>query len=160
MLARHALPEVAVLDMGDFAGGLLKYLRAHPIARLTLAGGFAKMTKLAQGFMDLHSGRSQVDFDWLAARLAALGASPDQQDLARRANTANQVLGQSRELGLPLGQLVADQARAFALELLRGAAVEVETLVIDRKGQQVGLAGALPPYRAVKSTAENERRAR
>ncbi|MFZ2101869.1 MAG: cobalt-precorrin-5B (C(1))-methyltransferase, partial [Oricola sp.] len=27
----YGLPEIALLDMGDFAGGLLKYLRAHPL---------------------------------------------------------------------------------------------------------------------------------
>jgi cobalt-precorrin-5B (C1)-methyltransferase len=43
----YHLPEGAFLDMGDFAGGLLKYLRRHPLPRLTIAGGFAKMTKLA-----------------------------------------------------------------------------------------------------------------
>ena len=31
--------------MGDFAGGMLKYLRKHEVARVTIAGGFAKMTK-------------------------------------------------------------------------------------------------------------------
>ncbi|MGO1118257.1 cobalt-precorrin-5B (C(1))-methyltransferase [Rhodovibrionaceae bacterium A322] len=144
MLARHGFSDVAVLDMGDFAGGLLKYLRDHPVARLTLAGGFAKMTKLAQGFMDLHSGRSQVDFDWLAEALAALGARQEDQDRTRQANTAMQVLGLARDLDLPLGQLVAERARDFALDVLRGAPVEVEILVVDRQGQQVGLAGALP----------------
>ncbi|MEM8841381.1 MAG: cobalt-precorrin-5B (C(1))-methyltransferase, partial [Pseudomonadota bacterium] len=58
----YDLPPIAYLDMGDFAGGLLKYLRAHPIPRLTIAGGIGKMTKLGQGALDLHSGRSQVDF--------------------------------------------------------------------------------------------------
>ena len=29
---RYALPDIALLDMGDFAGGLLKYLRDHPVA--------------------------------------------------------------------------------------------------------------------------------
>src|SRR5208282_5223350 len=42
------LPETALLDMGDFAGGLLKYLRRHPLPHLTLAGGFGKIAKLAQ----------------------------------------------------------------------------------------------------------------
>src|SRR3954463_4057120 len=37
---RYALPDYAYIDMGDFAGGVLKYLRHHPIPRLTLAGGF------------------------------------------------------------------------------------------------------------------------
>jgi cobalt-precorrin-5B (C1)-methyltransferase len=65
----YGLPDIACLDMGDFAGGLLKYLRVHPVPRLTIAGGFAKLTKLAQGALDLHSGRSQVEYE-LALRNA------------------------------------------------------------------------------------------
>src|SRR5437899_8653737 len=53
----HDLPETALIDMGDFVGGMLKYLRRHPVPRLTIAGGVAKMTKLAQGLLDLHSKR-------------------------------------------------------------------------------------------------------
>ena len=45
----YDLPEIALIDMGDFVGGTLKYLRRHPVARLTLAGGFGKLTKLAAG---------------------------------------------------------------------------------------------------------------
>ena len=50
---------------------MIKYLRRHPVAHVTIGGGIGKMTKLAQGASDLHSGRSQVD---LAALAAALGA--------------------------------------------------------------------------------------
>src|SRR5438046_3040134 len=35
----YGLPEVALIDMGDFAGGTLKYLRRHPVPRITIAGG-------------------------------------------------------------------------------------------------------------------------
>ena len=35
--------------MGDFVGGMLKYVKAHPVERVTIAGGFAKIVKLAQG---------------------------------------------------------------------------------------------------------------
>src|SRR5690606_35483592 len=65
----HNLPEIALLDMGDFVGGLLKYLRSHPVPRVTIAGGPGKMTKLAQGLLDLHSKRGSVDLPVLA-RLA------------------------------------------------------------------------------------------
>ena len=65
----YGLPDHALIDMGDFAGGTLKYLRRHPIARLTIAGGFGKLSKLAGGAMDLHSGRSEVDREQLAAAL-------------------------------------------------------------------------------------------
>ena len=75
--ALYDLPEIALIDMGDFVGGTLKYLRAHPVPRLTLAGGFAKLAKLAQGALDLHSGRSRLDQPRLAERARAAGAPPD-----------------------------------------------------------------------------------
>ena len=53
--ALHGLPDTSMLDMGDFAGGLMKYLLRNPVARLTIGGGIGKMTKLAQGARDLHS---------------------------------------------------------------------------------------------------------
>src|SRR5687768_5252971 len=40
--AKLGLPDEAYLDMGDFVGGMLKYLRTHPVKRVTVAGGFAK----------------------------------------------------------------------------------------------------------------------
>src|SRR6202049_3047569 len=72
----YDLPEHALIDMGDFVGGTLKYLRRHPVAQLTLAGGFAKLAKLAAGHLHLHSSRSRVDGAALADVLAGLGADP------------------------------------------------------------------------------------
>src|SRR3712207_6003999 len=43
--ALYNLPDHALIDMGDFAGGMLKYLRRNPVPKVTIAGGFAKMTK-------------------------------------------------------------------------------------------------------------------
>lgn len=137
----HGLDDPALLDMGDFAGGLLKYLRHHPLPRLTLAGGFGKMTKLGQGFLDLHSGRSQVDFLWLAERLTDLDAPPAVIEAARGANTAKEVLDRAAEAGLPLADRVAAAARATALGVLDGAAVAVAVLIVDRQGVPVGRAG-------------------
>jgi cobalt-precorrin-5B (C1)-methyltransferase len=136
--ARYGLPEQALIDMGDFAGGTLKHLRRQPIARLTLCGGFAKFGKLARGLMDLHSKRHSVDLDWLAERLAALGASADLIAQARTANTAAQVLGMARDAGLPLADHVAELARAAAFATLDGAPVAVEVLITDRQGVIVG----------------------
>src|SRR5205085_4488685 len=72
----YDLPDHALIDMGDFVGGTLKYLRRHPVERLTIAGGFAKLAKLAAGHLDLHSTRSRVDIAWLAGILNELGAEP------------------------------------------------------------------------------------
>ncbi|MCI5076269.1 cobalt-precorrin-5B (C(1))-methyltransferase [Oricola sp.] len=132
--AIYHLPETALLDMGDFAGGLLKYLRAHPVPRLTLAGGFAKMTKLAQGALDLHSGRSQVDMDFLLARSLEAGLDRKLGDRILNANTAAEVLGLTRENGIDLAGPIAELARRTASETLRDAPVEVEVIVTDRKG--------------------------
>ncbi len=136
----HGLPNQALIDMGDFAGGMLKYLRRNPVPRITIGGGFAKMTKLGQGMLDLHSGRSQVDFDWLAARLAELGASSALQSGARAANTALEVLQAAESENLPLGASIAEQARAAAQATLRDAAIAVDTVVVDRQGRIIGQA--------------------
>ncbi len=138
----YGLPEIALIDMGDFAGGVLKYLRRKPVPRLTIAGGFAKIGKLGMGFLDLHSGRSRVDIDWLADRLGEVGAGPALLARARRAETAAQVLALAREAGLPLADAVAARARVTALEVLSGGdgPVSVDVAVFDRAGRLVGRA--------------------
>ncbi|MEQ8480468.1 MAG: cobalt-precorrin-5B (C(1))-methyltransferase [Hoeflea sp.] len=131
----YDLPDIACLDMGDFAGGLLKYLRAHPVPRLTIAGGFAKLTKLAQGALDLHSGRSQVDMRWLAERASGLGAKPELTGRILKANTALEVLQITADERLDLPADVASAARATAIETLHGAPVDVDVMVTDRSGK-------------------------
>src|SRR3954453_6069368 len=93
----HRLPEHALIDMGDFAGGMLKYLRRHPVPRITVAGGVAKMTKLGQGRLDLHSRAGAVDLDWLAERLAEAGGAAGAVAAARTANTALEVFETARQ---------------------------------------------------------------
>lgn len=133
-LALYDLPDFAVLDMGDFAGGVLKYLRNHPIDKLTIAGGFAKLTKLAQGALDLHSARSQVDMGFLWMQAEKLGAPADMKDRILFANTAQEVLEITQSIGLNMAEPIAQTARQTALETLRGAPVDVEVIVTDRKG--------------------------
>ena len=119
----YGLPEDALLDMGDFAGAVLKYLRRHPIPRLTVAGGIGKLTKLANGHLDLHSGRSQVDFHALAELVAGAGGGAELVEGVRGANTALDALRQCQAAGLPLGDMVAQGARNTATEVLRPAPV-------------------------------------
>jgi cobalt-precorrin-5B (C1)-methyltransferase len=136
----YGLPEDALLDMGDFAGAVLKYLRRHPVPRLTIAGGIGKLAKLADGHLDLHSGRSQVSPESLAALVREAGGSPELVEGVRNANTALDALQQCQAAGLPLGDLVATGARQTALGVLLGAPVEVDVVVIDRAGTVVGRA--------------------
>ena len=143
-LALTGLPLEAVIDMGDFVGGMLKYLRRHPVSHVTIAGGFAKLSKLAAGAMDLHSKRSQVDLPWLAGHLRALGASEDIAARTEAANTALEVLEMAQAAGLPLGHAVAAEAAKVALGVLDGAPVQLDVLVFDRKGGLVGASHATP----------------
>jgi cobalt-precorrin-5B (C1)-methyltransferase len=136
----YGLPEDALLDMGDFAGAVLKYLRRHPVPRLTIAGGIGKLAKLAHGHLDLHSGRSQVSPEFLASLVAGAGGSQELMAGVRGANTALDALQQCQAAGLPLGDLVAAGARQTALGVLQGAPVDVDVVVIDRAGTVVGRA--------------------
>lgn len=128
------LPDIAYLDMGDFAGGLMKYLRQHPVEKLTIAGGFAKLTKLAQGAMDLHSGRSQVDFAFLAELARTEGGRESLCQRIREANTAKEALEIAQREGLELAPAVARAAQEAARRILQNADVSVGVLVADRGG--------------------------
>jgi cobalt-precorrin-5B (C1)-methyltransferase len=139
--AIYGLPEIALLDMGDFAGGLLKYLRAYPVEKLTIAGGFAKLVKLAQGALDLHSGRSQVDMEFLLDRSLEAGLDQSLGDRIRSANTAQEVLELTRQNGVALAPPIAELARATAKETLRDAPVAVEVIVTGRQGEILARTG-------------------
>src|SRR5215212_6379534 len=138
--ALHGLPDHALIDMGDFAGGMLKYLRRHPVPRVTVAGGIGKITKLGQGLLDLHSRAGAVDLAWLAERLAEAGADPEAVAAARSANTALEVLESAERLGLPLGDEVARHAWRTAAKSLSGTGIALEIAVFDRAGRLAGRA--------------------
>lgn len=146
----HALPENALIDMGDFVGGMLKHLRTHEIARVTIAGGVAKMTKLAQGLLDLHSQRGAVDLAALATLAAHAGAPPALLERIRTANTAAEAFAHAQAEGVALGDVVAQAAQATALAVVEGRDIAIETVLFDREGAMVGRAAfrgahAAPP---------------
>ncbi|MGW2371512.1 MULTISPECIES: cobalt-precorrin-5B (C(1))-methyltransferase [Kitasatospora] len=142
-VAVHGLPEDALLDMGDFAGAVLKYLKRHPVPRLTIAGGFAKLSKLAYGHLDLHSARSQVDKGYLAELARRGGADEELVAAVAAANTGLEAVQLCRTAEVPLGDLVAEAARATALGVLLGSPVAVDVICIDRAGTIVGRAEPL-----------------
>lgn len=137
---KFSLDQSALIDMGDFAGGMLKYLRSHPVPRVTIAGGFAKLLKLSQGNLDLHSSRSQVDFQDLAETVRKLGGTDDQVSKAKGANTAAEVLTLCPDLPLP--ETVARRARDVGLATLGGGRLDV--LVVDRNGLELAHFGGEP----------------
>ncbi len=129
----YRLPDHALVDMGDFAGGTLKYLRRHPVPRLTIAGGFGKLAKLAQGHLDLHSARSRVDAARLAGILVEVGADRAVCERAGDATGAAEILALADRWRAALAERVATEARAVALAQLRGETA-VEVAIVDRAG--------------------------
>lgn len=128
------LPDWAMLDMGDFVGGLLKYLRKNPIPHLTIAGGFGKLSKLANGATDLHSKRSQVDFNFLYSVADELGSLIPKQarESICQANTANQVL---EICGHKLAHPIAHKAKKVIEEKLNNPEIYTDVVIVNRNGK-------------------------
>ncbi len=148
--ALHGLPEIALIDMGDFVGGMLKHLRAHPIPRVTIAGGVGKMTKLAQGLLDLHSKRGEVSFAALADFAREAGAAEDVVHAVAQANTAAHAFMLAGDV--KLGDVVAARAWQTAASVLDDAPIALEVVLFDRSGAIAGRAGFAPAH------ARNRRR--
>ena len=136
---RYDLPDIALLDMGDFVGGMLKYMRKNPVPRLTIAGGFGKLVKMSQGAVDLHSARSQVDFERLATLATPLGL---RHDAVANANSVLEIVQMSDpDQRHALASIVAGQARDAARTYLKRDDIAIEILVISREGALLGQAG-------------------
>jgi len=138
--ALYGLSDQALIDMGDFVGGMLKYIRKHPVPRVTIAGGIAKMTKLGQGMADLHSARGGVDRIWLADRMREAGGTLEDCAVALAANTVVEAHEHAVARGLLLADVIAAAARTTAVRLLANQAVKLEVCIFDRAGRLIGRA--------------------
>jgi len=149
----HDLPEIALIDMGDFVGGMLKYVRTHPVPRVTIAGGVGKMTKLAQGLLDLHSRKGSVDLAALAMLAERAGGTPALAERIRASNTAAEAFAHAEAEGVALGDEVAcagweTAAAVVSGKPVAGEPVEIEVAVFDRDGRLVGHAPFRPAHAA------------
>ena len=135
----YGLGDMALIEMGDFVGAVLKHLKKVPVQRLTIAGGFGKISKLAAGHLDLHSKKSSIDFAFLALLAKTLGA--DQALLAniKQANTSIEALAYCQLENIPLANRVCERALEKAQNILPGECI-VDIFAIDRQGKLVGQA--------------------
>lgn len=116
-------------------------MRRHPVPNLSILGGFGKMVKLSQGAIDLHSARSQVDFDALAALACRFGMDRDAVASANSVLEVSQMATDDQRSAL--AEAVAAGACETALAHLRGAETAVEVVVISRDGRLLGRAGTI-----------------
>src|SRR4029078_1629125 len=119
---------------------MLKYLRAHPIPHVTIAGGVGKMTKLAQGLLDLHSARGSVDLQALATLAREAGGVETLAERIVASNTAAEAFGHAQDDGIALGDVVAKKAWATAAGGLRGTPIGLENAGVGRDCDVVGRA--------------------
>ncbi len=137
---KYDLNDMALIEMGDFAGAVLKHLKRKPIQKVSICGGFGKITKLANGHMDLHSRVSTIDFKQMATIAGSLGADSHLMDRILQANTSIEALNLCRDNSIFLANAICKKA----LEVVRRVVplhVNFEVLAIDRTGNVVGSAG-------------------
>jgi cobalt-precorrin-5B (C1)-methyltransferase len=117
---------------------------------VTIAGGFAKMTKLAQGLLDLHSKRGEIDRARLAQFVAEAGGDDAMIQSVIGANTALEVLERSRAGGLDVPVHVAGAAWAVAANVLQREDILLDIAIFDRQG---GLLAKTEPQPALTAGA-------
>ncbi|SPJ33074.1 cobalt-precorrin-5B (C(1))-methyltransferase [Kushneria phyllosphaerae] len=136
--AHYALDESALIEMGDFVGGMLKYLRQHPVPQVTIAGGIAKMAKLGQGMLDVHSKRGAIDLERLARLTREAGGDEALFDRIIGANSGLEAFELADRAGIALGNLLAESAHVRAEQVLRHSGIQLDVMVFDRNGLCVG----------------------
>jgi len=133
----YQMNEVSLIEMGDFVGAMLKYLRREKniigIRKLSISAGFGKLTKLANGHLDLNSRQSSIDFQQLADIAAAVGATDALQQEILTANTTIEVFNKTKAAGLDIATGICQRALAVAQAIVHDS-IEVEVWAVDRKG--------------------------
>lgn len=133
---RLSIPDQAVIEMGDFVGAVLKYLKPH-FKRLSVVGGIAKIVKLAHGAINLHSRDSQHDFEWLAHESYIMGLSEKECAVVRQAHSVQQII---QTPGFPVTRWSDYFCRLARQQVLSKipCVMEVEIWACDRQGQLIG----------------------
>ena len=132
-----SLSDMALVEMGDFAGAVLKHLRKIPINKLSICGGFGKMSKMAAGHHALHSHDSSISFDFLAQTASDLGADSRLSDKITQANTSLEALDFCQRANIPLANKICKLAKHTALGVVKKQ-MEIDVYSINKSGQCVG----------------------
>ena len=114
-----SLADDAIIDMGDFIGALIKYVKKQEgIQSFTIAGGFAKMAKWADGAKDLHHKKSSVSLHSLAQWVMEMGAPSAVAAAVRESHSARDARAIADTHGWNLAQEVVRRGEARLQEML------------------------------------------
>ena len=134
------LPDIALVEMGEFTGHALKRAVRHDMVHVYICGMIGKLSKIAQGHLMTHVAGNQVDPPYLASLAAACGATSQVQAAMASAHTAREIQEIAQATRLPsFFDLVAAQAATQCHEAVSGA-LAVECLLFDFDGSLLGRA--------------------
>ena len=139
MIQKYRFQEMALIEMGDFVGAVLKYLKRQTLEKLSVCGGFGKLTKLAQGHMDLHSRASTIDFEFLAQIAREEGANKALADKILTANTSIEALNLCQLQGIDLAGKICRIAQQQVIKVVPDEMI-IEIWAVNRQGHIVGSA--------------------
>lgn len=132
-----AVPEVCVVEVGDFTGIALRRAAAAGMTDAVFVGMAGKITKLAAGVMMTHFHRSKVDGELLADAARSAGAPAAVVEAATATATARHFFEVCvQEDCLEPLRLVCEQARAACVAHVSGA-LSVEVVMVDFEGREV-----------------------
>lgn len=134
---KYQLDDIALIEMGDFAGAVLKHMRKTPVNKLSICGGFGKITKLANGHMDLNSRVSKIDFAHIAEVAKNAGADTEVAEKILQANTSIEALQICQQADIDLANTMCDLALKKAMSIVPES-VAVEVYAINRQGHFIG----------------------
>ena len=130
----YGLNDMQLIEMGDFAGAVLKHLKKAPVKRVTICGGFGKISKLADGHLDLHSSRSSINLVKLSDVARKLGADEALATSIEACNTSLEALGLCQQHGIDLADAVCQNALNFAQTTVPSS-VQLEVFAVNRQGK-------------------------
>lgn len=130
----YGLNDMQLIEMGDFAGAVLKHLKKAPVKRVTICGGFGKISKLADGHLDLHSSRSSINLEKLSKVARGLGADERLVASIEACNTSLEALGLCQAQGIDLADAVCQNALHFAQTTVPKS-VQLEIFAVNRQGK-------------------------
>ena len=135
---RPDLPEVCVVEVGDFTGAALRQAVDDGLTDVLFVGMAGKLAKLAAGILMTHYTRSRVDPGLLAGITAAAGGDAALVAAVREANTARHAYELWEAAGLlrPAGDLLCARV-AEVLARFTGGRMAAAAVLVDFTGDTV-----------------------
>ena len=139
---RFALAPEQLVEVSNEWGWVLDRIPAHPFTALLAVGHPGKLAKLADGEWDTHSGHSRGAVPYVSRLAAEQGLT-----LSAAHETVEGIfMSLSHADRCDLGNALAGRVRD-AIEGRIGRRLQVAVLLVNMKGEQLGVSGEFQPWR-------------